>query len=111
MSYKFNIKERLISLIHPMRKIAIFLCSISMSLINAQAVLLTEEVKNLFQDHSNGIWISHYYGTTEDGTKYILNLGYDNQDYRGILNNLNSNEKIFLEGRYDPSVLKCIGYD
>lgn len=64
-----------------------------MSLINAQAVLLTEEVKNLFQDHSNGIWISHYYGTTEDGTKYILNLGYDNQDYRGILNNLNSNEK------------------
>jgi hypothetical protein len=111
MSYKFNIKERLISLIHPMRKIAIFLCSISISLINAQAVLLTEEVKNLFQDHSNGIWISHYYGTTEDGTKYILNLGYDNQDYRGILNNLNSNEKIFLEGKYDPSILKCIGYD
>ena len=92
-----------------------FLWFILFSLCNvgifAQNYLLTEEVKALFPNVQNGVWISHFNSTAIDGNKYILNLGYDEHDYRGILQNITSNEKIFIEGRYDPIELKWIGFD
>lgn len=77
----------------------------------AQENLMMDEVKALFPDITSGIWINHYYAESQDGFKYILALGYDNTEYRGLLNNIKTKEKLIVEGHYSPTQIKWIAYD
>ncbi|MBK8644317.1 MAG: hypothetical protein IPN15_19545 [Saprospiraceae bacterium] len=76
--------------------------------MSAQADQRIEEVKNLFLNKDLGVWINQYIGDNNLGHKIILTLGNDQREWKGFIQNMNTGEKLTLEGKYHRQDLKCI---
>ncbi len=87
---------------------------LSIIVLGAQTVTpatTVRQVIELFGNKSKGLWVQLYSGIGSRGERYVLALGHDQTDCKGIIKFIDRNDSLYLEGRYDPNQLKLVMQD
>lgn len=80
-------------------------------LLQAQDKEAWNEVKSLFENPENGIWVQYYLGKDSRSVPFKLVLAYDNHEYKGILYHIDGSIQTYFEGDYSPENIQFVCLD